>query len=63
MVFFHYSTLCFGAKIISQEIILTLKVKVPGLIGVFMAVCLFYIYNHFPLSIPTGNGNRLASVH
>ena len=31
--YLHYSTLCFGAKIISQGIILTLKVKVPGLHG------------------------------
>ena len=29
--YLHYTTLCFGAKIISQGIILTLKVKVPGL--------------------------------
>ena len=29
--YLHYSTLCFGGKIISQGIILTLKVKVPGL--------------------------------
>ena len=29
--YLHYSTLCFGAKLISQGIILTLKVKFTGL--------------------------------
>ena len=32
MVINTTQTLCFGAKIISQGIILTIKVKVPGLV-------------------------------